>query len=117
MADAMSSQHLERELDRAREMGRWLSDEELEQIENERRIILEEHEQQAQRKLKLVLFTVVCVVIPPLWPVALGLSLHLLFPKTFRRLLWFAGGSLLLLGLLGAGLSVALVSLLWMLIS
>lgn len=113
----MSSQHLERELDRAREMGRWLSDEELEQIENERRIILEEHEQQAQWKLKLVLFTVVCVVIPPLWPVALGLSLHLLFPKTFRRLLWFAGGSLLLLGLLGAGLSVALVSLLWMLIS
>jgi hypothetical protein len=46
-----------------------------------------------------------------------GLSLHLLFPQTFRRLLWVAGGSLLLLGVLGVGLGVAVVSLLWMLIN
>ena len=117
MADTLSSQQLERELDKAREMGRWLSDDELERIDLDRRLTLQEQQQEAQRRLKLVLFTMVCVVIPPLWPFALGLSFHLLFPQTFRRLLWFAGGSLLLLGVLGAGLSVAVVSLLWMLIS
>ena len=113
----MSSQQLERELNQAREMGRWLSDDELEQLEHEQRLIRQEQEQDSQRRLKLGLFTVVCVVIPPLWPVALGLCLHLLFPQTFRRLLWFAGGSLLLLALLAAGVSIAVVSMLWILIS
>ena len=113
----MSSQQLERELNQAREMGRWLSDDELEQLEHEQRLIRQEQEQDSQRRLKLGLFTVVCVVIPPLWPVALGLCLHLLFPQTFRRLLWFAGGSLLLLALLAAGVSIVVVSLLWMLIT
>ncbi len=113
----MSFQQLERELNHAREMGRWLSDDELEQLEHEQRLTRQLQEQNSQRRLKLGLFTVVCVVIPPLWPVALGLSLHLLFPQTFRRLLWFAGGSLLLLALLGAGVSIAVVSMLWMLFS
>ena len=113
----MSSQQLERELNHAREMGRWLSDDELEQLEHEQRLIREEQAKESQRRLKLGLFTVVCVLIPPLWPVALGLSLYLLFPQTFRRLLWFAGGSVLLLALLAAGVSLAVVSLLWMLIS
>ena len=113
----MSSQQLERELNRACEMGRWLSDDELEQIEHEQRLTRQEQEQVLQRRLKLGLLTGVCLVIPPLWPVALGLSLHLLFPQTFRRLLWFAGGSLLLLALLGAGVGIALVSLLWILIN
>ena len=113
----MSSQQLERELNQAREMGRWLSDDELEQLEHEQRLIRQEQEQDSQRRLKLGLFTVVCVVIPPLWPVALGLCLHLLFPQTFRRLLWFAGGSVLLLALLAAGVSIVVVSLLWMLIT
>ena len=117
MTDSLSSQQLERELDQAREMGRWLSDDELEQIDHDQRLIRQAHEHEAQRKLKLGLFTVVCVVIPPLWPLALGLSVHLLFPQTFRRLFWFAGGSLILLAVLGAGFSVAVVSLLWMLIS
>ena len=113
----MSSQQLERELNQAREMGRWLSDDELEQLAHEQRLIRQEQEQDSQRRLKLGLFTVVCVVIPPLWPVALGLCLHLLFPQTFRRLLWFAGGSVLLLALLAAGVSIAVVSMLWILIS
>ena len=113
----MSSQQLERELNHAREMGRWLSDDELEQLEHEQRLIRQEQVNESQRRLKLGLFTVVCVLIPPLWPVALGLSLYLLFPQTFRRLLWFAGGSVLLLALLAAGVSIAVVSLLWMLIS
>ena len=117
MANSVSSQQLERELNQAREMGRWLSDDELEQLEHEQRLTRQEQEQDSQRRLKLGLFTVVCVVIPPLWPVALGLCHHLLFPQTFRRLLWFAGGSLLLLALLAAGVSIVVVSLLWMLIS
>ena len=113
----MSSQQLERELNHAREMGRWLSDDELQQLEQQQCLARQEQEQDSERRLKLGLFTVVCLVIPPLWPVALGLSLHLLFPQTFRRLLWFAGGSLLLLALLAAGVSIAVVSLFWMLFS
>tara|TARA_B100000073_G_scaffold73061_1_gene54752 strand:+ start:152 stop:505 length:354 start_codon:yes stop_codon:yes gene_type:complete len=117
MADSISSQRLERELNHAREIGRWLSEDELEQLEHEQRLARQEQEHDSQRRLKLGLFTVVCVVIPPLWPLALGLSLHLIFPHTFRRLLWLAGGSLLFLTLLGAGVSIAVVSLLWMLIT
>ena len=117
MSQSTSQQQLERELLRAQEMGRWLSDEELEELERDQRVLRLDREQTAKRRLKLVLLTVVCLIIPPLWPVALGLSLHLLFPETFRRLLWFAGGSLLMLALLAVGAGVTVVSLLWMLIS
>ena len=113
----MSSQQLERELNQAREMGRWLSDDELEQMENKEFLTRQEQDQSSQRRLKLVLLTGVCVVIPPLWPVALGLSLHLLFPQTFRRLLWLAGGSLLLFALFGVGVGIILTSILWTVIS
>ena len=117
MAHSLSNQQLERELIRAREMGRWPSDDELEAIDHEQRLLCQEQDRESQRRLRLGLFAVVCVVIPPLWPVAVGLSLHLLFPETFRRLRWVAGGSLLVLGVLGVGVGVAVVSLLWMLIS
>ena len=111
----MSQQQLERELIRARELGRWLSDDELEQLERDQNLLRLQQEQTQRLRLKLGLFTVVCLIIPPLWPVALGLSLHLLFPETFLRLLWFAGGSLLMLALLGVAAGVAVASLLWML--
>ena len=117
MAQSMSQQQLERELLRAQEMGRWLSDDELEQLDRDQMAMRLEQEQAAQRRLKLVLLTAICLIIPPLWPVALGLSLHLLFPQTFRRLLWFAGGSLLMLSLLAIGAGAAVMSLLWILIS
>ena len=113
----MSQQQLERELLRAQEMGRWLSDEELEELERDQRALRLEREQTAKRRLKLGLLTVICLIIPPLWPVALGLSLHLLVPQTFRLLLWFAGGSLLMLALLAVGAGVTVVSLIWMLIN
>ena len=113
----MSQQQLERELLRAQEMGRWLSDEELEELERDQRALRLERDQTAKRRLKLGLLTVICLIIPPLWPVALGLSLHLLFPQPFRRLLWFAGGSLLMLALLAVGAGVTVVSLIWMLIN
>ena len=117
MANSMASQQLERELSTAQEMGRWLSDDELRQIDHEKRLIRKEQVQNSQRRQKLALFTVICVVLPPLWPVAAGISLHLLFPQTFRRFVWFAGGSLLLLASLGVGVGVLVLSLLWMLIS
>ena len=113
----MTQKQLERDLVWAQQMGRWLSDDELEQLEQDQRLLRLEREQTMQQRRKLGLFTVVCLLIPPLWPVALGLSLHLLFPRTFRRLLWLAGGSLLVLALLGAGSIIAVVSLLWILIS
>ena len=115
MAQSISQQQLERDLLRAQEMGRWLSDEELEELERDQRVLRLDREQTAKRRLKLGLLTVVCLIIPPLWPVALGLSLHLLFPQNFSRLLWFAGGSLLMLALLGVAAGVAVASLLWML--
>ena len=117
MAQSISQQQLERDLLRAQEMGRWLSDEELAELERDQRVLRLDREQTAKRRLKLGLLTVVCLIIPPLWPVALGLSLHLLFPQSFLRLLWFAGGSLLMLALLAVGAGVTVVSLLWMLIS
>ena len=98
-------------------MGRWLSEDELEQLEHDQRLMRLDQELTTQRRLKLGLFTVVCLIVPPLWPVAVGLSFYLLFPQSFRRFLWFAGGSLLLLALLGVGVGVVVVSLLWMLIS
>ena len=113
----MSRQQLEQELLRAREMGRWLSDDEREALDRDQHLMRLEQERESQRRLRLVAFSAVCLLVPPLWPIAVGLSLHLLFPQTFRRLVLIAGGSLLLLGLISVGLSVTLVTVLWMLIS
>jgi len=40
---------------------------------------------QRQQRGKLWLLTAFCVLIPPLWPVALVLVLYQLFPRTTRR--------------------------------
>ena len=55
---------------------------------------------------KLVILTGVCLLIPPLWPVALGLTLYLLYPETMARLglaaaIALSVSALLLAGLLG----------------
>ena len=116
MVDPIPREQLEKDLAQAQDLGRWLSDDErLERQRAEERVLVAQQEQ-AQHRLKLVALAVVCVAIPPLWPVAFGLTLHLLFPKTFRRLLWIAGGSAMLLAVLTAGVGVAIASLLWVLI-
>ena len=66
---------LERDFQIAKNQGRWLSDDEL--------IVLEKRN---QIRLKLILLTGVCILLPPLWPFAFGLTLYLLFPKTISRI-------------------------------
>ena len=96
---------LERDLERARLNGRWLSDEEHQHLD-----------QRQQQRGKLIALLVLSLIIPPLWPVAVALSLYLLFPLTSQRLAVGLGVSLLLLGVLGVvaitALLVALLSLL-----
>ena len=53
-----------------------------------------------------MILTGVCLLIPPLWPVALGLTLFLLYPGTMARIglaaaITFLVGGLLLAGVLG----------------
>jgi hypothetical protein len=100
---------LEHDLEQARLHGRWLSDDERHAIAEQQRQQATALEQQRQHRRKLTILTAVCVVIPPLWPVALGLTLYLLFPRTTRQLGLVAGISLLVGGLLVAGLITAVV--------
>ena len=66
---------LERDFQLAKKQGRWLSDDE--------HIVLEKRN---QIRSKLILLTGVCILLPPLWPFAVGLTLYLLFPKTISRI-------------------------------
>ena len=116
MVDPIPREQLEQDLAQAQDLGRWLSDDErLERRRAEQKALVDQQEQE-QHRFKLVALAIVCVAIPPLWPLAFGLTLHLLFPKTFRRLLWIAGGSAVLLAVLATGVAVAITTLLWMLI-
>ena len=116
MVDPIPREQLEQDLAQAQDLGRWLSDDErLERHRAEQKALVDQQDQE-QHRLKLVALAIVCVAIPPLWPLAFGLTLHLLFPKTFRRLLWIAGGSAVLLAVLATGVAVAITTLLWMLI-
>lgn len=94
----LESMQLERDLELARRHGRWLSDEE--------QVLVE---QQRVYRRKLVALLVVSVVVPPLWPLALVLSLGLLFPVTTRRIALGLGVGVVLLGLLSTALVTALV--------
>lgn len=94
---------LERDLELARLHGRWLSDDEQALLDLQR-----------QQRRKLAALLVVCVLIPPLWPLALGLALYLLFPDTTRRLAVGLGVGVAVLGVLVTGLIVALVMALLM---
>lgn len=100
---------LERELDEARRMGRWLADDEREALElaqqQQAQVVLV----QRRQRRKLLILTAVCVLIPPLWPLALGLVLYLLFPRTTKRFGLIAG-ALLLAG--GALITVLVLTLL-----
>lgn len=89
---------LERDLELARQHGRWLSDEEVVDLQHQR----------GQRR-RLLLLLLGCLLIPPLWPLAVGLGLYLLFPATTRRLAIGLGISALLMGLAATGLAMALL--------
>jgi phage terminase Nu1 subunit (DNA packaging protein) len=106
---AVPSLQLERELEEARLHGRWLSDDERAELAEQQRQQTALREQQRRQRRNLLILTGVCVLIPPLWPVAAGLTLYLLFPRTARRLALAAGLSALVLGVLLAGLIIAVV--------
>ena len=97
------SNKLEREFEIAKDQGRWLSDEEWKVLE-----------QREVLRSKLIVLTGICVLLPLLWPFALGLTLYLLFPKTITRV----GVVATVVFLLGAFLlTSALIFLLWGLIN
>ena len=113
----MSRQQIEEELEQAREMGRWLSDDERDHLaarKQEERLAFE-HDQRVRKRLMVL--TGVFLLIPPLWPVSAGLAVYLLFPQSFRRLMVLAGGSLLLLIALGVGTMGVALALLWAILS
>ena len=106
MSDRNPSERLHVELDRAKAHGRWLSDDELAELDREAEVLALRAEAKQQRDRKLLILTGVCLLIPPLWPVALGLTLFLLYPDTMARIglaaaITFLVGGLLLAGVLG----------------
>ena len=105
-----AAERLEDDLDRARSLGRWLSDDEQDALDREADAEASRAEVRQHRDRKLLILTGVCLLIPPLWPMALGLTLILLYPETMARLGLVAGVVLLLGALLMAGaLGLAMV--------
>jgi len=100
---------LERELQDARNEGRWLSDEERAELAAEREAALRSRAAESRQRRSLVILLVVSILLPPFWPLALGLTAYLLFPRTTRRLTVLA---LVLVGLGVALLIAALIALL-----
>ena len=106
MSKGNPAERLEDELDRAKARGRWLSDDEQAALDREADAEALRVESKQQRDRKLMILTGVCLLIPPLWPVALGLTLFLLYPNTMARIglaaaIAFLVGGLLLAGILG----------------
>ena len=100
MAETTTENRRERELQVAREEGRWLSDDEHEAIEQQHQQRMVQDRRDSATRNKLVILTGVCVLIPPLWPVAIGLTLYLLFPKSVTKVGLVAGLFLASVGVL-----------------
>ncbi len=99
-------ERLEDELTRAKARGRWLSDDEQVDLDREADAVATQAEAKQRRDRKLLILTGVCLLIPPLWPLALGMTLLLLYPVTMARIglaaaIIFLMGGLLLSGVLG----------------
>jgi uncharacterized membrane protein len=111
------TERLEEELDRAKALGRWLSEDEQAELDRAAAAVATRVETKKRRDRKLMILTGVCLLIPPLWPLALGLTLFLLYPDTMARIglatgVAFLVGGLLLAGVLGLAM-VWLVQLLF----
>lgn len=105
---------LERDLEEALRIGRWISDDERAERELERERAQRAHLAQRLRRRKLLALLVVSLLIPPLWPLAIVLTLYILFPLTTVRVAVATGLSLLVLGGVVAVLITALVVVLLM---
>ena len=99
MDPSSSTNKLEREFKQAQQFGRWLSDEERLALEEEETKALRVIEQLRQRRVRLIVLTGVCVLIPPLWGLAAGLSFYLLFPEAAKRIALIAGGGLIVMAI------------------
>ena len=100
MDPSSSTDKLEREFKQAQQFGRWLSDDERLAFEEEEAQALKMVEQQRHRRMRLIVLTGVCVLIPPLWGLAAGLSFYLLFPDTAKRVALIAGGSVIFIAII-----------------
>ena len=108
MTPSTTPEQLEQDLRAAQLHGRWLSDDEQAALQDEREQRIQAQEHRDQLRLRLVVLTAICLLIPPLWPLALGLTLYLLFPVTTRRV-GFAAGLFLIAAAIGtAGLLLML---------
>jgi len=106
MSNRNPAEQLEDELDRAKTRGRWLSEDEQAELDREADAVATRVEAKQRRDRKLMILAGVCLLIPPLWPLALGLTLFLLYPETMARVglvaaVAFVVGGLLLAGVLG----------------
>ena len=116
MSKGNPAERLEDELDSAKARGRWLSDDEQAALDREADAEALLVEARQQRVRKLMILAGVCLLIPPLWPVALGLTLFLLYPDTVARIGLAAAITFLVVGLLLAGvLGLAMVWLIQLL--
>ena len=100
MDPSSSTDKLEREFKQAQQFGRWLSDEERLALEEEETKALRVIEQQRQRRVRLIVLTGICVLLPPLWGLAASLSFYLLFPDTAKRVALIAGGSVIFIAII-----------------
>ena len=89
-----STDKLEREFKQAQQFGRWLSDEERLALEEEETQALRLIEQQRNRRVRLIVLTGICVLIPPLWGLAAALGFYLMFPEAAKRFALIAGSTL-----------------------
>ena len=117
MSDRNPAKRLEDDLDLAKARGRWLSDDEQAELDREADAVALQVEAKQRNDRKLMILAGVCLLIPPLWPLALGLTLFLLYPDTMTRLglaaaVTFLVGGLLLAGVLGLAM-VWLIQLLF----
>lgn len=96
--EARRIRQLERDLEEALRIGRWISDDERAERELERERDQRARLAQRQRRRKLLALLVVSLLIPPLWPLAIALTLYVLFPLTTVRVAVATGLSLLVLG-------------------
>ncbi len=76
---------MERDFDQAKRSGRWLSDDEMQVLADQEQALLVEQQRVLANRRKMIVLTGVCIVLPPLWPLALLLTLVLLYPTTMKR--------------------------------
>ena len=114
MTPSTTPAQLEQDLRAAQLHGRWLSDDELAALQHEKEQRIQAQEQRDHLRFRQFVLTGVCLLIPPLWPLALGLTLYLLFPATMRRVGLAAG---LLLAVVAIGTTGLLAMLTFWLLS